>query len=83
MLFNAMSAWIIQSSSCSFSKMCPLTNILAVIATAVRLRQMTDVRIRYFSWELGETKSDCSPLGGLSAGVMLRSIFDISVAKGI
>ena len=61
--------------------MYPLTNILAVIATTVRLRQMTDVRIRYFSWELGATKSDCCPWGGLIVGVVLGSMFDMSIAK--
>ena len=62
--------------------MYPLTNVLAVMATTVRLRQMTEVRIRYFSWELGETKFDCSPSGELREGVMLGSImFDMSVVK--
>ena len=62
--------------------MYPLTNILAVMATAVKVKQMIDVRIRYFSWELGEAKFDCCPWGGLRDGIMLGSImFDMSLVK--
>ena len=73
-------ASFIQSSTCNFFMIYPLTKILAPMAAIASSKQMTDVAMRESSCEVGLVKFECCPLGGSSAGVVLGSmVFDLSI----